>query len=146
MIIIEGTAGEILAAVGRVARRNVPVAMGLLADAPWEEVMEESHLFIGFGELCSWLPGSLRISVDWSEAAIFVEIACQESSNQEWETIGRFVIDGESLRSLAEAAAVQLGKTAEEVLRLPWFSIQGQVEFFREISEELKAGSSASLN
>lgn len=146
MIIIEGTVGEVMSAVGRATRRNVPVAMGLLGDGPWEEVMEESNLFTGFGELCSWLPESLRISIDWSETAIFVEIACRESSNQEWMSVGRFVIDEESLRSTAEAAAVQLGKTAEEILRLPWFSIQGQIELFREISEELKAGSSASLN
>lgn len=145
MIIIEGTIGEVMAATGKVARRNVPVAMGLLGDGPWEEAMEESQLLIGFGELCSWFPGSLRISVDWSETAIFIEIACRESS-REWMPIGRFVIDEESLRSTAEAVAAQIGKTAEEILRLPWFSIRGQVEFFREISEELKASSSASLN
>jgi len=144
MVIIEGTVGEVMAATGKVARRNVPVAMGLLGDGPWEEAMEESQLLIGFGELCSWFPGSLRISVDWSETAIFIEIACRESSK--WVSVGRFVIDEESIRSTAEAVAAQLGKTAEEILRLPWFSIRGQVEFFREISEELKAGSSASLN
>src|SRR5690606_20238004 len=134
MVVIEGTIGEVMAAVGRVARRNVPVAMGLLGDGPWEEVMENIGLFIGFGEIASWLPESLRISIDWSEAAIFTEIACRESS-KEWVTIVRFVIDEESMRSSAEAAAAQLGKTTEEVLRLPWFSIPGQVEFFREVSE-----------